>query len=415
MQAVLLTNTLFYPHLGGVENSLYHIALELRQLGLQPIIMTSRRALAGDELPAQGEVEGIPVYRFRVRKRTGPAALLSVREELSESSAMAARIGREFDIRGIVARNHLCGLGALQALPVVPIIYIPPGVASIQSQPALLNRSGSLVRRLGRWVNAHLQLPVQHYLQKRMLHSAGQVFVFSEVMRQQLRDGFAFDNLKISPPGVDCERFQPPAHRLGEPLRKLHVVAADAIVLLVVARINPSKGVDLALKTLAGLPECFRLWVVGDGPDKQGMQILANELGLGSDRVKFFDPTRTPEEFYRAADLFLMTSRYEPFGQTILEAHASGLPVAGFRKDLSQGIQTATEEIVVHGETGFLVPFGVDNLVEALNSYAALSSLQRQSMAENARAYVLEKYSWKRFCSGLLATIEEMKRCGNLS
>ena len=408
MKTILLTNSLFYPHLGGVENSLYHIALELRHMGVQSVIMTSRRGLAGDELPDHDEIEGIPVYRFHTKKRTGPTALLTVVEELRESSALAARISRDHHIWGVVARSHICGLGAIKALPGIPSIYIPPGVAKIQSNPILLNRSGSLVRRAGRWLNAHIQLPVQHSLQRRMLSRAGHVFAFSDVMRQQIWDEFAFDGLEILHPGVDGERFRQPANKLEEPLRQLHAVAPDEIVLLIVARINPSKGIDIALKALAKLPDRFRLWIVGNGPDKSSLQKLAEELGLGQNRVQFFEPTRKPEEFYRAADLFLMTSRYEPFGQTILEAHASGLPVVGFYKDSSQGILTATEEILINGETGFLIPFGVDNLVEVLCKYASLSQQQIQTIEEKTRSYVVEKYSWERFCFSLVEKIDEM-------
>ena len=410
MKTVLLTNFLFYPHLGGVENSLYHLALEFRRMGIRPLIMTSNRGLRGEELPSYDEVEGMPVYRFRTRKRTGPVALLSVAEEFRESSALAARICREYPVWGVVARSHVCGLGTIASLKGIPSIYIPPGISKVQSHPGLLNRSGNPMRRAARWLSASIQLPVQHTLQRRILERAGQVYVFSEMMRQQIWEEFSFDRLEILHPGVDSRRFHMPAVRSQEPLRLANGVPPDAVVLLTVARINPSKGIDVAIEALARLPERFRLWVVGDGPDKARLEGMAAQLGLGSERIVFFPPTRKPEEFYQAADLFLMTSRYEPFGQTILEAHASGLPVVGFYQDLARGVRTATGEIVLDGETGFLTPFGADTLAETLSRYAAFSPEQRQTMQDRARSYVVAKYDWAKFCAKLVVKFEEMHR-----
>jgi D-inositol-3-phosphate glycosyltransferase len=127
-------------------------------------------------------------------------------------------------------------------------------------------------------------------------------------------------------------------------------------VLLFVGRIQPLKGLDVAVATLAGLddPTAVLVAVGGpsgvDGPTELGrVQALATELGV-ADRVRFVPPQphHMLSTYYRAANVTIVPSRSESFGLVALESAACGTPVVAAAVG---GLRTLVE----HGETGFLV------------------------------------------------------------
>lgn len=93
-----------------------------------------------------------------------------------------------------------------------------------------------------------------------------------------------------------------------------------------------------------------KLLLIGDGPEKSVVCELVKNLGL-TDRVLFLGKQEKVEEFYSISDLKLLLSEKESFGLVLLEAMACGVPCIGTNVG---GIP----EVITHGETGFLVPFG---------------------------------------------------------
>jgi N-acetyl-alpha-D-glucosaminyl L-malate synthase BshA len=93
-----------------------------------------------------------------------------------------------------------------------------------------------------------------------------------------------------------------------------------------------------------------KLLLVGEGPERLFVQQLVKELKL-SDDVRFLGEQDYLEEILNCADLFLLPSEQESFGLVALEAHASGVPVIATKTG-------GLPEVVVEGETGFLVPVG---------------------------------------------------------
>jgi D-inositol-3-phosphate glycosyltransferase len=194
--------------------------------------------------------------------------------------------------------------------------------------------------------------------------------------------------LEIVAPGVEHAFFGPGDHRGAR--RALGL--GDHPVLLFVGRIQPLKGVDVAVRALAELdrPDAV-LVIVGGASGAAGEEevekvaALVDELGLG-DRVRFVPPQphHLLSSYYRAADVVLVPSRSESFGLVALEAAACGTPVVA---SAVGGLLTLVE----HGHTGFLVP-GRDPEVFALytdellsHDYLAWSMGVRS--AERARGY----------------------------
>ena len=154
------------------------------------------------------------------------------------------------------------------------------------------------------------------------------------------------------PLGVDHAYFSPGSRAgardaLGFP---------DIPTALFVGRIQPLKGVDLAVSAfaLAGDPNA-RLVIVGGPSGRHGaeevgrIEAMVRDLGL-TDRVRFVapQPHHLLSTYYRAADVVLVPSRSESFGLVALEAAACGTPVLAARVG---GLQTITED----GRSGLLI------------------------------------------------------------
>jgi D-inositol-3-phosphate glycosyltransferase len=171
------------------------------------------------------------------------------------------------------------------------------------------------------------------------------------------------ERIEIVAPGVDHAFFAPGDRRQA---RRALGLPQDVPLLLFVGRIQPLKGLAVAVETLAGVRALAggslsrrlalaQLVVVGgpSGPhgDDELERAVKLAAGLGvEDRVTFVDPQ--PHEllstFYRAADVVLVPSRSESFGLVALEAAACGIPIVAAAVG---GLST----LVDHGVTGYLV------------------------------------------------------------
>ena len=128
-------------------------------------------------------------------------------------------------------------------------------------------------------------------------------------------------------------------------------IPENAFVLGTVARLDPVKNQGMLMTAAARLMHrCPDVWLVlvGDGPERVRLEQRADQLGI-ADRTVFTGFQPNPGDFMQLMDVFLLTSWTEGTSMTLLEAMSLGVPC----------VATAVggnPEIVLHGETGHLVP-----------------------------------------------------------
>jgi len=120
----------------------------------------------------------------------------------------------------------------------------------------------------------------------------------------------------------------------------------DAPLWLAMGRLHPSKAHDVSLRALALSPDAY-LWIAGSGPQAAALKTLAAQLGV-SERVRFLGWRDDPTALYRAADVCVFPSRYEPLGNTVIQAWAHGTPiVAAAAQGPSALIRTEEDGLLV--------------------------------------------------------------------
>ena len=132
--------------------------------------------------------------------------------------------------------------------------------------------------------------------------------------------------------------------------------------ILAVGSFKKQKNHALLLKAFARLGGPAKLMLLGRGEGEPGLRDLVSELSI-TERVVFAGFHAEPTAFYSTADLFVLSSDYEGFGNVIVEALASGVPV------VSTDCPSGPREILADGKFGRLVPVGdVGALAQAMQA-----------------------------------------------
>lgn len=159
-------------------------------------------------------------------------------------------------------------------------------------------------------------------------------------------------------------------------------------IFLVVARLSEKqKNISAILriwKEFSKQDSGYRLQIVGYGPDETMLQNYAKTLDLRN--VEFVGKTSEPQKYYRRAKFFLMTSRYEGFPMTIIEAMQFGcIPIV-------YNSFSAINDIVADGENGILVSNGDEASFLTAMYRIATDENRQEKIRENLRPS-LGKYS----------------------
>ena len=370
MRRIVLVNTTGFPHKGGVENSLKYLAHEYTCMNFTVSTFISNRGVSERML---NHIYYCTLDRFRL------PVLIIVIEGISV--LLAGLVNRKkLRPATLICRHYLPGyfLGCLYGFE--NHIYIIPGLVRHQEK---LESKDSLITRV------HNAVLIK--LQERYIAKVGEVVVFSDLMRDSL---LSLPHSRVSTkifPGIDRDKFIYSEKAYN---------SKGKIKFLFVGRLVGSKGIEYAIDLIALMPLNCTLTVVGDGPLKNDLVNKVNSIPSLFNRVKFVGDTSSPQHYFSSHHCYLMTSKYESFGQTILEALSSYCPVI-YLSSAYFGVQTAANEL--------LGPIGAGirlNSIDRDGAYRALDSLTRYYMnLDKNRAEIdtyLSGFIWSNFARSIL-------------
>ena len=176
-------------------------------------------------------------------------------------------------------------------------------------------------------------------------------------------------------------------------------------MLLAVGRLSEEKGFHHLIANFQRLANDFPSWqlvILGEGPDRNALQTQIDSLGL-TERISLPGRAGNVGQWYEAADLYVMSSRFEGFPNTLVEAMAHGLPAVSFDCD------TGPRDIIRHEVDGLLVPAGdVTQLGAALSRLMGDAHLRQQMGSRTVE--VLERFSMQRVTQMWEELLEDLCR-----
>lgn len=172
-------------------------------------------------------------------------------------------------------------------------------------------------------------------------YRADKIITVSEVLKEAIKECGIDREVVVIPNVIDTKRFIPGKAR----------AIVKEFTFLTVARLIPSKGIDILLQAFARMAEKnrnIRLEIVGTGSEQINLEIQVNKLGI-KDIVEFKGkiPNSKMAQIYREADCFVLASHHETFGMVYAEAAACGLPLIGTK--------CGGPEDIICGQNGLLV------------------------------------------------------------
>jgi glycosyltransferase involved in cell wall biosynthesis len=220
------------------------------------------------------------------------------------------------------------------------------------------------------------------------LRRAAHVFCPSAYLRElAVSWGVAPSRVSVLPNPAPAVPELPPREQLKQSL------GVNGATLAFAGRLTAQKSLGRALEAVAAA-EGVSLLVAGDGPDRDALETRARALGI-SDRVRFLGPQPRERvvELFGAADATILSSSWENFPHTVVEALAVGTPVLAMEAG-------GVAEVVHDGVNGLLVPAGdTPALAAAVQRFFADPQL-RERLSDRAAGSVAD-YSAERVFSQL--------------
>lgn len=219
------------------------------------------------------------------------------------------------------------------------------------------------------------------------------------------------EKVRMIPPGYDDNRFFPVSEATVQAIRGDFNLPADKKIVASIGRLSRNKGFDLLVDAFAVVVEraddvILRLAVGSESegntedPMRAELEKQIKDLGL-EDRVILSDslPDEEMPDFYRAADVFCLPSRYEPFGMTAIEAMACGTPAVvtthgGLYRTLTYGTDA------LFADTFDKVDFGI-TILKAIR-YKKI----RERMSIEGAHTVRSLFTWTGIAQQLLKLVE---------
>ncbi len=230
------------------------------------------------------------------------------------------------------------------------------------------------------------------------------VIAISDPVRDHLINDFKVKpaNVRLIPNGVDSAEFYPLPFSEKTHLKEQFKVSGHPVV-GIIARLSVVKGIDVLLRagaTLVKKHSQLRLLIVGVGPEEAELRKLTEELQITA-AVTFLPVVNRTVELLNLMDIFVLPSRQEGLGLSVLEAQAVGLPVVASKVG---GLASLLQD----GQTGLLVPPENPELLARAIGYLIDQPEYAARIAEAGRVHVQEHFAADRMVQTTIELYQEM-------
>jgi len=198
---------------------------------------------------------------------------------------------------------------------------------------------------------------ITKFLMRYCYPKAERIIAISQGIKKDLLENFNLPEGKIeviyNPVDIaEIERLS--AEEINHPW-----VNGELPIIISIGRLTKQKGHSYLIKVFSIVRQSLpcRLVIIGTGEEEENLVNMVNTLGLKND-VEFLGFQRNPFKYMARSSLFISASRYEGFGNVLVEAMALGLPV------ISTDCPSGPAEIIEHGKNGILVPIEDEGRLE---------------------------------------------------
>jgi glycosyltransferase involved in cell wall biosynthesis len=375
----------FPPAIGGMEEHVYQISLELSRRGHKLSVITSNEIDGRASAVQEENMHGIHVYRhplFMPKVMREYWLIPGVFKSLKKTEADV------FHVHGYRCLSSFTAI-SLAHFKHTPILFTPHGIYPPKS-----------------FSNTLIKLSFDRTLGRLMLCSADRTIALSEHNRRLLLQmGASADKIVIVPNGVNVETYR----NLQRNAKVLKELDSQGPILIYVGRLDWNKRVEKIVESMPKILKNFpsaKLVVIG--PDYANCSVALLDLGrkLGVERSLVMTGKVSAErllELYSVADVFIMPSSYEGFGLSMLEAMICRIPVivspAGGPGDiLSHGVNS-----------WFLEHATPEEISESVLSVLANRQL-REKIVKNAFELIKARYTWEKVVDELEKNYTELTK-----
>jgi len=293
----------------------------------------------------------------------------------------------------------------LQKMLDIPHVYTPHTLG--KSKKLEMSIEEAPVQKLKPFYRYHVRIA----LEQKIMNKANAVLVICETSRIQILQHYMvdFEKLHVIYPGIHTETFNAHKNAFDKQIK------FKKNSLLTMCRIVPAKGLDRLLEALSLLKNKIDFhWYIGGGmhadylseEEKIALEELTEQIYRHhmQERITFLGQINHDNmlpAYYRSADLFVLASRYEPFGLTTLEAMACGTTpivsnIAG------------SKEVIIDGLNGFTV-----NIHDRKKTAELILRLLKDKKlvaktSENAAFTIKEHYTWDKLVDKFITLYKKL-------
>jgi glycosyltransferase involved in cell wall biosynthesis len=270
-------------------------------------------------------------------------------------------------------------------------------VARLSRRPFVVLVQAEVAPSMQTWVPRPLHRPTRWVLADADLA----VCVSAGLVSGVLDAGTPGERVAVMQVGIDVDAVRAAA-AVGRP------VSEDGTYIVAMGRLSAEKGFDVLVRAFANAAPDMDGWslvVVGDGPDRDQLHTLANDLGIAN-RVRLTGYLPQPQAVLAGGSLFVLSSRREAWGLVLLEALAHGMPI------VATDCPFGPREILRDGKLGRLVEVDdVPSLATALAAHAADPAvLEKAAVDGPERAREFAPCRWVPQLAELLSNVSEARR-----